>query len=204
MRKRIVRVLLVLSISLTCLSCINVNRVNAASKTLYGYKGESKRSKTRRIFNSTKKKKYKSKKEAKKHMTTIKIKVWDLNSRKKKITKTKKLTVHKNIALTVKKIFNEIYKGKEKFPIHAISGFDWRGAKSSSEHNLGLAIDINPTENYMISGKKVLAGKFWKPGKNSYSIKKNGDVVRTMKKYGFKWGHWGSRHDYMHFSYFGN
>lgn len=172
--------------------------------TYYAYKGESTKSKNLRIFNSTSKKKYKSASQAKKYMTTIKIKVWDLNSKKKKVTKTKTLKVHKNIASTVKQIFNEIYHGKEKFPIHAISGYSWRGSGSSSEHNLGLAIDINPNENYMIDGKKILCGKFWKPGKNSYSIKKNGDVVKAMNKYGFKWGHWGNRHDYMHFSFYGN
>jgi len=172
--------------------------------TYYAYKGESTKSKNLRIFNSTSKKKYSSSSQAKKYMTTITVKVWDFNSKKKKVTKTKTLKVHKNIAPTIKQIFNEIYHGKEKFPIHSIGGYSWRGNSSKSEHNLGLAIDINPDENYMIDGKKILAGKFWKPGKNPYSIPKNGDVVKVMSKYGFKWGHWGNRHDYMHFSYYGN
>lgn len=204
MRKCIIKLIIMMSMVFMCLSCVQINNVDAISKTLYGYKGESTKSKALRIFNTTKKKKYKSAKEAKKYMTTITVKVWDFDSKKKKVTKTKKMTVHKNIAPTVKKIFAEIYKGKEKFPIRSVSGYSWRGKNSKSEHNWGLAIDINPNENYMIDGKKVLAGKFWRPGKNAYSIKKNGDVVKAMNKYGFKWGHWGKRHDYMHFSYFGN
>lgn len=178
--------------------------VKSKKMTYYAYNGESTKQKNLRIFESTSKKTYKSESQAKKYMTKITIKVWDFNSKKQKVTKTKTLTVHKNIASTVKQIFKEIYNGEEKFPIHYVSGFDWRGNSSKSEHNLGLAIDINPEENYMIDGKKILCGKFWKPGKNAYSIPKNGDVVKTMKKYGFKWGHWGDRHDYMHFSFYGN
>lgn len=204
MGKRLIKLLVIMSMTFMCLSYVQMNNVEAVSKVRYGYNGESTKSKTKRIFGSTKKKQYKSDKEAKKHMTTIKVKVWDFNSKKKKVTKTKSITVHKNIAPTVKKIFEEIYKGKEKFPIHSIGGYSWRGKNSKSEHNWGVAIDINPNENYMIDGKKILAGRFWRPGKNPYSIPKNGDVVKVMKKYGFQWGHWGKRHDYMHFSYFGN
>lgn len=93
--------------------------VKSLKMTYYAYKGESKTSKNKRIFKSSKKKKYTSKSQANKNMKTIKVKVWDFNSKKKKITKTKTLKVHKNIVPTVKQIFNEIYHGKEKFPIHS-------------------------------------------------------------------------------------
>ena len=59
-------------------------------------------------------------------------------------------------------------------------GFDWRGSNKSL-HSLGLAVDINANENYMVDHGKVLAGSFWKPGKNPYSIKKNSDVKKYMK-----------------------
>ena len=65
---------------------------------------------------------------------------------------------------------------------------------------IGLAVDINANENYMVDHGKVLAGSFWKPGKNPYSIKKNSDVKKYMKTIGFKQCIWGSRKDYMHFS----
>jgi ribosomal protein L37AE/L43A len=202
MKKKVVKLFIVLFILLTCFISNHVTHVNAANKA-YGYRSESSSSKYKRIFGSAKKKSYKSSSQAKKNMKTIKIKVWNI-SNNKKVTKTKSITVHKNIASTVQKIFDEIYNGSEKFPIYSVGGYSWRGNSSKSEHNLGLAIDINPNENYMINGKKILAGKFWKPGKNPYSIPKNGDVVKAFEKYGFKWGHWGNKHDYMHFSYFGN
>ena len=67
----------------------------------------------------------------------------------------------------------------------------------------GLAIDINPNENYMIDGKTILSGSFWKPKKSKYSIPLNCETVRIMERYGFYRGFWGERKDYMHFSYFG-
>lgn len=100
-------------------------------------------------------------------------------------------------------MFKEIYKSKERFPIHEMGCYNWRGNSSTSEHCLGLAFDINSNENYMIDGKKVLAGSFWKPKKNKYSIPLKCKLVKILEKYGFERGLWGSRRDYMHFSYFG-
>lgn len=170
-----------------------------------GYAGESYESKCKRIFKTDYYKEYKTSKEASADMTKISVKVWDIDSSGKKYTRTMTLSVHKNIASTVKQIFKEIYNGSEKFPIHSVSGYSWRGDSSSSEHCEGLAIDINPDENAMIrkSDGKVLAGKFYKPGKNPYSIPADGDVVKAFEKYGFSWGDWSTKRDYMHFSYFG-
>ena len=138
---------------------------------------------------------FKNQKQAEKQMKTIRIKVWDINKKtKKKYTRYFYLTVHKNAAPTVKKIFDEIYKGKEKFPIHSIGGYAWRSNSSTSEHHYGLAIDINPEENWMPSRK---VGKYWRPGKDPYSITPDGDVVTIMKKYGF---YWLGEYDAMHFS----
>ena len=38
----------------------------------------------------------------------------------------------------------------------------------------------------MIDGKKVLAGSFWKPKKNKYSIPLNCKLVKILEKYGFE------------------
>lgn len=135
---------------------------------------------------------------AKKHMTRITFKVWDIKGNKK-VTKTKSILVNKLVAKKFKKAFDAIYRSKEKFPIHDVGGFDWRGSNKSL-HSLGLAVDINANENYMIDGRKVIAGSLWKPGKNPYSIPKKGSVVKCMKKHGFKQCLWGKRRDYMHFS----
>jgi hypothetical protein len=161
---------------------VNLNQKLFGSKTRFGFKNA---------------------KAAGKYQSTFTVKVWKLVSGKKVRAKMS-LTVNKEVADEVKKIFAEIYKGKEKFPIKVMGGFQIRSSKSS-EHNHGTAIDINPTENCMKDGKKVTSGKFWRPGKNQYSIKPDGDVVKAFEKYGWYWGGhgWGNRKDYMHFSYLG-
>ena len=169
----------------------------------YTYKNESYESKCKRVFGREYYNKYSSAKEAKKHMTTITVKVWDQKG-KKKFTRKFRLTVNKKLAPSIKQMFYEIYKSKERFPIHDIGCYSWRGNKSNSEHCLGLAFDINPDENYMIDNGKILAGSFWKPKKNRYSIPLNCQLVKILEKYGFERGLWGSRRDYMHFSYFGS
>jgi hypothetical protein len=161
---------------------VNLNQKLFGSKTRFGFKNA---------------------KAAKKYQKTIRVKVWKLSG-SRKVSSSMWLTVNKELADDVKRIFAEIYKGKEKFPVKEMGGFQIRSNKRS-EHNHGTAIDINPTENCMKDGDKVTAGKFWKPGKNKYSIKPDGDVVRAFEKYGWYWGGhgWGDRKDYMHFSYLG-
>ena len=179
--------------------------VNSAAPSGLAYRGETYQSRCNRIFGSSTFRRFTSAAEAEKYMVTIQIPVWKLNSSGKKYSSTATLKVHKKIAPTVKQIFKEIYQSDERFPIKDIGGYGWRGAGSSSEHNLGVAIDINPNENYMCDNSgKALVGSFWRPGKNPYSISPDSDVVRIFEKYGFNWGvNWRSRKDYMHFSYFG-
>ncbi|MBQ8198077.1 MAG: M15 family metallopeptidase [Lachnospiraceae bacterium] len=165
---------------------------------------ETYQQKAQRIFGLDYYKKYGSKEEAELHMKTIKIQVWDFAADGvTKVTKTRTLTVHKNIADTVQQIFKEIYEGKEKFPIKNVGGYSWRGDTSRSEHCCGLAIDINWEENYLIDNGVIISGKLYQPGVNPYSIPTDGEVAKIMKKYGFSQGIWGNRCDYMHFSYFG-
>ena len=140
---------------------------------------------------------YSSEKTACKQMKTIVIKVWDYKNGKsgKKITRKFKLTVHKKVAPSLKRAFDEIYKGKEKFPIHDIGGYSYRWG----QHGVGLAIDINSNENAQFKNGKAVVGSFYRPGKNPYSIPKDGEVARILHKYGFDQ----LEGDYMHFSYFG-
>lgn len=173
----------------------------------YSYDGESYSQRIKRAFGSEKKKKsnYKTANKASKQMKQIKIKVWDYKKGKKgkKVTRTKYLTVNKKLAPSIQQMFAEIYKSKEKQVIKDIGCYSYR----TGEHMYGMAIDINPNENYMIDKvngkKKILSGSYWKPKKDPYSIPSNCEMVRIMKRYGFYRGSWGDRKDYMHFSYFG-
>ena len=167
----------------------------------YGYAYESYYSKYIRIYGSETAKQYTTAKQASSHMKTIKVKVWDFASGMsgRKVTKTKYVTVNAAIAPTVKKIFEEIYKGKEKAPIHDVGGYSFR----SGQHGQGLALDINVNYNAMFENGKPTVGSYWNPKKYAYSIPRYGDVEKAFEKYGFYRGIWGNRKDYMHFSYFG-
>lgn len=148
---------------------------------------------------------YQSAQEALLDMTKISIPVWTLLADGTKQRGEKNLIVHKGIADVVEQIFVEIFEGQEQFPIKDVGGFAWR-SNVNSEHRLGLAIDINSNENYMVKDDKILSGTLWEPGVNPYSIPAEGEVVTIFQKYGFAWGGnaWQSNQDYMHFSYFGN
>ena len=181
------------------------SKVKSCLMDKLGYAAESYESRLKRIWGGTEYKGYTTSSAAKKDMKTIKIKTWDINSSGKKYTRYHYLTVHKNIAPTVQKIFEEIYNGKEKFPIKDVASYSWRGNGIYSQHGAGLAIDINPRENAQFNGDtgKAMTGSYWKPGKDPYSITPNGDVVKAFEKYGYGWGCWFYDPDYMHFSYFG-
>lgn len=157
------------------------------------------------VFGAADATRYQTAEEAQKHMVSIAVDVWVLNSNGTKTKGIKYLTVNENIADIVKAIFQDIFEGPEKFPIKNVGGYSWR-ASETSEHRWGLAIDINSNENYMIKPDgTVVAGSFWMPGSDPYSIKPDGDVVKAFKAHGFTWGGdaWSSSNDYMHFSYLG-
>ncbi len=169
----------------------------------YSHNSESYLQRIKRAFGSEKKKQknFKTASKAAKQMKTIKIKVWDFANGKngKKVTRTKWITVNKRLAPSIKAMFDEIYKCKEKQVIKDIGCYSYR----TGEHMYGMAIDINPNENYMIDGDTVMSGSFWNPKKSKYSIPLECETVRIMARYGFYRGFWGDRKDYMHFSYFG-
>jgi hypothetical protein len=157
------------------------------------------------VFGSPDAARYASSEEALKHMVNITFDVWTLTSDGTKTPGLRTIRIHSAVAEIFKQVFKEIYEGAEQFPIKDVNGYSWRSS-STSEHNLGLAVDINANENYMIrKDGTVVAGSFWLPGSNPYSIKPDGDVVRAFKKYGFTWGGdaWPTSNDYMHFSFLG-
>ncbi len=136
-------------------------------------------------------------------MVKIDIQAWYLKSDGEKEPRTWTLTVHKNLAETVKAIFEEIFNGPEQFPIHELYCYSWSG---KSEHSIGSAIDINWSENYYCDPYgNAIVGNYWKPGEDPYSISPDGDVAKAFSKYGYIWGiNWNSGYkDYMHFSFFG-
>ena len=157
-----------------------------------------------RVFGSLSAPKYQTAKEAEAHMVTITVPVWNFNTDHVKVQTSRTFKIHESIADTVLAIFTEIYNGDEHFPIYSVGGYSWRG-DGTSEHNWGLAIDINPDENYYVYHGVPTTGSHWTPGEDPYSIPEDGDVVRAFAKYGFAWGGnaWTRTQDYMHFSYFG-
>lgn len=180
--------------------------IESIAKRGLAYAGESYESRCARIFGAgSTYHRYSSAAEAERHQTTITIPIWKLSANGTKVSSSTTLTVNSGIAETVQQIFQEIYESDEKFPIKDIGGYNWRGDNSSSEHCLGLAIDINWNENYMCSNDGTAqTGSYWRPGEDPYSIAADSDVVAIFAKYGFVWGGtWNSKKDYMHFSYFG-
>jgi len=136
-------------------------------------------------------------------MKTVTINVWHLDRNGKKVAATDTVTVHQLLADDVWHIFQEIFESPEQFPIKVVSGFEWRGG-SRTEHNLGTAIDLNPEENAFIAPDgRILAGSFYTPYENPYSIPPDGSVVKAFQKYGWSRGAWANGNDYMHFSLFG-
>lgn len=141
--------------------------------------------------------------EMQKYLTTVSVPLVDINGN----ARTGKLTVHQAIASDVVNIYTEI--ANAGFPIKDTYCYSWRGMagnrQSTSHHSYGVACDINANENYMIRNGRVIAGSFWKPGENPYSIEPNGPVVQAFNKYGWVWGgNWSSSKDYMHFSFTGH
>lgn len=143
--------------------------------------------------------------EANLNMTSITVNVWNLTASGSKDTTSLTLTINKNVAETVKKIFDEIYNGNEKFPIKNCLGYSYRDG--ASQHSNGTAIDINWEENYFVTTNGVIkSGTLWKPGVNPYSILPDGDVVHAFNRYGWHWSpdmNWPNGKDYMHFSLLG-
>ncbi len=136
-------------------------------------------------------------------MVAVTVPVWKMKADGTKYSSTAEIMVHSTIAKKVELVFEEIYNGKEQFPIKDTGGYAWRGGKT--EHNWGTAIDLNSNENYCLYKDGTAVGECWSPYENPYSFPPYGDVVNAFEKYGFTWGGdaWSNPKDYMHFSYLG-
>ena len=134
---------------------------------------------------------------------TIEIPVWKMGWDGSKYQSTMEITVHKQIADKMYNAFKEIFEGEEKFPIDYLCYYAWRG--DGGEHNIGTAIDINPTQNYCIYSNGTIVGDYWKPYDDPFSITPFGEVMKAFERNGFNWGGdtWRNNRDYMHFSYMG-
>ena len=144
------------------------------------------------LFGDESKSRFASQEEAAAAMTTVTVPVWQLSGGEK-VSSTLTLSVHAALAEDVKEIFTEIYNDPERFPIHDVGGYAWRGDSATGEHNCGTA-------------------SCWEPGSNDYSISPDSSVVRIFAEHGWSWGGgaWAyssddseGYHDYMHFSYMG-
>lgn len=142
------------------------------------------------------------------NMTTVSFPVWRMSSSGEKYSSTASISVNRNLADEVVKIFTYIYNDPEQFPIKNVGGYCWRTTAfgSTSQHSYGTCIDINYDENYYCRNSgDAITGSFWKPYESPFSITPDGSVVRAFAKYGWTWGGtWSSLKDYMHFSYLGN
>ncbi len=146
---------------------------------------------------------YTTQEEALANQVSITVPVWTIYNGSK-ISGTRTFQIHKNLAATVKQIFQEIYDAPDKPPINVAGGWRWRSYEQS-EHNMGTALDLNPNSNpYVYSGSDPYSAGF-KPGEDPYSIPIGGTIDQIFAKYGFKRGiYWNSGNkDYMHYSFFG-
>ena len=143
--------------------------------------------------------------EAAAHMVRITFPVWKLSGNRK-VASTASIWIHSALADEVVQIFTEIFNDPEQFPIHSVGGYSWRGNNSSSEHNPGLAIDINPCENPYVTASGEVAHKDCVKYKNRRNrdpgvIHKDDKVVRAFASIDWGWGgEWTGTKDYQHFS----
>lgn len=176
--------------------------------TYIAYAGESYADKCQHIFGTytnDPRHFYATVEEVKQHLVTVQVQVWDFadSTHTTKVTKTRYVTVHENIAATVVKIFEEIYACEAQYPINYVGGYRW---SSASEHTPGLAIDINPDQNYYCDAQgNAITGSHFDPENDPYSMPIDGEIQQIFEKYGFRRGiYWNSgKKDYMHYSFFG-
>lgn len=139
--------------------------------------------------------------EVRKYLVTVPMPITTKSGQKT----TKNVTVHKAIVNDLRSVLQRAQSAG--FKVYDIQGFSYRnvsGTNTLSQHSLGLAVDINVTENYCIQGGRIISGSFWRPGENEFSIPSNGVLVNAFRGIGWGWGgSWSSKKDYMHFSYTG-
>ncbi len=153
--------------------------------------------------------KFNSKEEADAKMSEVTVKVWKADNAGKLYTSDLTFKIHSALKADVIAIFDEIYNAPVKVPLKDVNAYAWRNAMSSgtySDHNYGVAIDLNYNENYCVYASGTVVGSFYDPENSIYSFAPDGPVVQTFAKYGWLWGGnaWvNGTVDHMHFSYLG-
>ena len=120
------------------------------------------------------------------------------------------ITIHRLLAEKVQTAFHEM--AEIGFPIDGDTyGYGWRAAVTvtssgqsfRSHHSYGVVVDINPNKNCMVKNGVIIAGAYWLPGEDPYSVTQ--EVVDIWKKQGFLWGgEFPDSRDYMHFTFTGH
>ncbi len=147
--------------------------------------------------------------EADAQMCQVTVPVWKLDGENNPVSSTLTFRIHQALKDDVIAIFHEIYNAPVKAPLKDVNAYAWRSPMSSgkySDHNYGVAIDLNYNENYCIYANGSHVGSFYNPQNSPYSFPKDGVVVQTFAKYGWLWGGNAWKNgtvDYMHFSYLG-
>ncbi len=179
-------------------------RLKTYSETLASGEADEK---LNRIFPNGKK--FTSAEEANAKMSEVTVPVWKLDQAGKMYSSTLTFKIHTALKEDVIAIFDEIYNAPEKAPLKDVNAYSWRSAMSSgtySDHNYGVAIDLNYNENYCVYASGMVVGSFYDPQNSIYSFPSDGTVVQTFAKYGWLWGGnaWvNGTVDHMHFSYLG-
>lgn len=136
------------------------------------------------------------------------------------VTRHGQLVVHKNVAMELKEIFNDLLR--IKFPIDKvtpISAYNWSdedsmsdnntsvfnyrfiyGTNRLSNHSYGLAIDINPALNpYVASDGKIFpTGAVYNPERPG-ALKRGSEAVFIFTSRGWEWGGEWEHKDWQHF-----
>lgn len=185
----------------------NIGRKGVGEKGRENFSGVSEEEKNELLFGTKKRPRTAvdiSATEIGKKIETVEVQVWVKEWGRKK-SKTVKISVHRELKSSIKRIMQEIYEDSSKPIMNYGGGFCYRtmnngtGTKNLSNHSFGAAFDFNVPENPYVKGGEAIVGslKKYRPGKDERSFSKEHIVVRTFEKYGWRWG--GEYGDYMHF-----
>lgn len=134
-----------------------------------------------------------------------------------KVVGVPEFLVCKKYAQALQVMLNELVQQGEK--INSVVAYrvgrtrgdvDQQGNRTGfSNHSYGVALDINAEHNGLYinctqfgPGCQLSRGGPWQPGRDPYSLQKDGQIVKMFKRTGFKWGGEikGQQKDFMHFS----
>ena len=145
-----------------------------------------------------------TKDECEKYITSAEVALTTVNGEQY----TDNIQIHKELVKDVQEVFKAAQDAG--FKIYSAAGYSYRPMNNGSSgklshHAYGVAVDINPNENYSRRGDTVYSGSFWDVINSEFSIPSDGILVKAFEAKGWKWGgNWsGNYQDYMHFSFTG-